>query len=573
MPAARARLLFLVPCLALVLALTACSRAPEANVASATPTTAPSSHISYPASDFQLPEPASRPPAGVSGGTLHASLAADTANLDPHAVSAAYIQWLGRLLFDNLVYLDAEGNATPWLAKSWDISPDGRTYTFHLRDGVTFSDGAKFNAEAVLVNLEHMCDPATKSPLAGRYIVPYERGEIVDEFTFRAHLREPYEPFLDVLAQSWLAILSPKAIRENPKGLASAPVGSGPFVLERYTRLQSLKFVRRADYNWAPPYVRHTGAAYLERIEIDIVPEVMVRSSALSGGQHDLTLDLPPQSAGALRADPDIVVSSRVRKGIPNRVLTFNVDRAPFDDVRVRRALALATDREGIARIVGFGEYLIKTDYLAANTRHYDPSFQAVLRYDPVEANRLLDEAGWTARDPEGYRIREGRRLGAEMVVAETTTPAAAVIALQSDFRKVGFDLRIVQLPAAQVTKRRSAGDFDAAGGGVWHTNTPDALYILHHSEEITTPTRFGQNTGRFRDAALDDLLTRARSAHDEVEQGRLYSAAQQRLVELVPAIPVYENHTLIAYRRRLHGVVFDTSHNTVVLTGAWLER
>lgn len=564
------------------LLLTACSPAEKSSSAggiepssSAAPVdgAAPSRFIAYPETDFRLSEPALRPPEGVAGGTLRASIAADTVSLDPHAVSATYMQWFGRFVFDNLVYLDAAGKATPWLAKSWEISPDGLSYTFHLRDDVTFSDGAKFNADAVLANLEHMRDPETRSPLAGRYIAPYDRGEVIDEFTFRAHLREPYAPFLDVLAQSWLAIVSPKAIRENPRGLAFAPVGSGPFILESYTRQQSLKLVRRTDYHWAPDYLRHHGPAYLDCIEVDIIPEAMVRSSALSSGQHELTLDLPPQSAGSLRNDPGILVSSRVRQGIPTRVLTFNVERAPFDDVRVRRALALAIDREGIARIIGFGEYLVKTDFLASSTRHYDPSFQHFLRYDFGAANRLLDEAGWITRDKEGYRTREGRRLGSDFLVNETATPSASIVALQSDFKKVGFELRITQLPAAQVTQRRRAGDFEAIGGGVWHTNTPDALYILHHSDEIVTPTRFGQNTGHFSDGVLDNLLSEARRSGDEAERQRLYSAAQARLVELVPAIPVYENHTLVAYTRRLRGVVFDTSHNTVVLTGAWLDH
>lgn len=427
----------------------------------------------------------------------------------------------------------------------------------------------------MLANLEHMRDPATKSPLAGRYIAPYSHGEIVDEFTFRAHLSEPYAPFLDVLAQSWLAILSPKAIRENPAGLATAPVGSGPFILESYSRQQHLKLVRRPDYAWAPPYLGHTGPAHLERIEIDIISETLIRTNALASGQHDLVLDLAPQGAPQLRADRRFLVSSRVRKGIPNRVLTFNVTRPPFDDLRVRRALALATDREGISRVTGFGEQLLKTDFLAASTRHYDPSFQDALRYDPAAAAALLDEAGWTGRASDGIRTHagDGRRLAAEFLLAEASTPSPAVVALQSDLRKAGFDLRITQLPAAQITTRRFAGDFDAITGGVWHTNTPDALSILHHSDEIPDPPRkFGQNSGRFSDPVLDDLLTRARRSLDETERASLYSAAQARLVELVPAIPVYENHNFIAYHRRLRGLVFDTSHNTPVLTGAWLE-
>ena len=92
------------------------------------------------------------------------------------------MQWLARIVYDCLLYQDENGKISPWLAKSWDVSPDGKTYTFHLRDDVTFSDGEKFNAEALRVNLEHMRDPATKSPLAAAYIAPYVDGRIVDGF-------------------------------------------------------------------------------------------------------------------------------------------------------------------------------------------------------------------------------------------------------------------------------------------------------------------------------------------------------------------------------------------------------
>jgi peptide/nickel transport system substrate-binding protein len=523
--------------------------------------------VSYPASDYIQQSP------GRAGGTLRISTTTDTAILDPHGVSAVYIQWFGRLVFDNLVYLDASGVAQPWLAKSWSISPDGKTYTFHLRDDVTFSDGARFDAEAVRLNLEHMRDPATRSPLAGRYIAPYVDGRVVDDFTFEAHLSQAYTPFLNVLAQSWLAMLSPKQIRENPRSAIAAPVGSGPFVLKSYQRQQGLRFERRPDYHWAPPFLHHEGPAYIEHIEVDIIPEALIRYSGLNAGQYDFTLEAPPQNAAAIRANPELVLDRRIRQGIPWRSITFNTEKAPFDDVRVRRAVALAVDREGIVQAIGFGEYQPKSDFLAATTRFYDPSFRGALQYDSVAANRLLDEAGWTGRDANGYRTKDGQRLSAEFLTTETATPSPISVALQSDLKKVGFELRLVQLPQTQITDHRNAGTYQAIAAGVWHTNTPDALYILHHSDEITTPARIGQNTSRLRDAVFDDLVARARQTSDPIALQDLYSKAQRRLVELVPAIPLYENYTFVAYRKRLNGVLYDTSHNTPVFTAAWLDE
>lgn len=524
--------------------------------------------LSYSASDYYQQAP------GKAGGTLRVSVGQDTGTFDVHAISHGNVQWLGRLLFDGLVYQDEQGGISPWLAKSWEISADGTRYTFHLRDDVTFSDGTAFNAEAVRINLEHMRDPATKSPLAAAYIAPYQSGRVVDEYTFEATLKEPYSAFLDVLAQSWLSMISPKQIVEAPQSIAEQPIGSGPFVLHSYSREQSAVFVRRDDYHWAPAVTRHQGAAYLARIELNIVPEAMVRYSALATGQDDFTLEAPAQNAAAIRANAELVFSSRIRKGNPSRSLTFNTERAPFDDVRVRKAFTQAIDREGLAWIVGFGEFQVKSDFLAVNTRYYDPAFATALPFDPAAAAALLDEAGWSARDSDGFRVKDGKRLRASLAFTESAAfPGTAAVAIQSDLAKVGVQLELNVLPLLPAMELRYRGDFDLFGGGYWHSNTADGLYMLYHSQAIPSVKLIGQNVGHLRDAQLDQLLSDARHAQAPDQLKALYSQVQQRLVELVPAAPVYESQHLIAYHRYVKGLVFDTSHNTPLFTSVWLDK
>lgn len=524
--------------------------------------------MDYPARDFVEPQP------GQRGGTLRVSASSDAGSFDIHALSSGNMQWLGRILFDCLVYQQADGTITPWLASAWDISPDGRTYTFHLRHDVTFSDGERFDAEAVRVNLEHMRDPATKSPLAAAYIAPYASGRVIDTYTFEATLREPYAPFLDVLSQAWLGMISPRQIREAPSSIAKQPIGSGPFTLQGYTRDQGAVFVRRPGYDWAPPATRHRGEAYLDRIELSYVPEAMIRYTSLESDRSDMALEAPPQNAAAIRANPRLVLRSRVRKGNPMRSLTFNVEHVPFDDVRVRQAVARAIDREGLAWISGFGELIAKGDFLASNTRDYDPVGAHALDHDPAAANRLLDEAGWTGRDAEGYRTRNGQRLRATLLTYDNPAfPANVAVAVQADLKKVGFELPIELLPISRVTERRYAGQFDAMGGGYWHTNTPDGLFILYHSQSIPNGRLIGQNVGRFRDEALDRLLSEARASTDPKQRRELYRRAQQRLSETVPAVPSVESQMLVAYRKALGGVLFDGSHNVPFMTGVWLAK
>lgn len=524
--------------------------------------------FSYSATDYQEINP------GRDGGTLRVSTPVDNGTLDLNLLADTSTKWMGRLLFDNLVYLDNEGNITPWLATSWTISPDGKTYIFKLRDGVSFSDGTRFDAESVRVNLERIRDPHTKARMTTAYIAPYVDGRVIDRLTFQANLREPYSAFLNVLAQSWFGLVSPKQIRETPQTIAEHPIGTGPFVVESYVRQQGLVFLKRRDYAWPPPFMhRRAGPAYLDRIEVDFVPEALLRYSGLTSGQHDFTTDAPPQNASALRADSRFAISSRVNLGNPVRNPTFNVTKPPFDDVRVRLAVAHAIDREGIAQLVGFGEYRAKTDFLSANTRYYDPAYRDVLRYDLVAANRLLNEAGWTGRDAAGFRTKNGQRLWAEYLTTESASmPTAAAVAIQSDLKKIGFELHVVQLPTGQIAERRAANEYQLVSSGYWHTNTPDGLFIVYDGEQVS-PRYTGQNVARLQDPQLDDLLLRARHTTDPILLRNLYSQAQRRLTELAPAVPLYENHTIIAYRRYVHGVVYDTSHNTAFFACVWLAE
>ncbi|QXI36454.1 ABC transporter substrate-binding protein [Pseudomonas xantholysinigenes] len=557
--------------LASLFCLTACSPATPADTSSGLKGEAVSEAsgvLRYPASDFVEQRP------GVRGGTLRVSAASDAGSFDIHALSNGNIQWLGRILFDCLVYQAEDGSLTPWLAKSWDISADGLTYTFHLRDDVTFSDGERFNAEAVRVNLEHMRDPRTKSPLTAAYIAPYLSGRVIDEYTFEATLRAPYAPFLDVLAQAWLGMISPRQILEAPKTIASQPIGTGPFVLSAWTRDQGARFERREGYRWAPAAINHPGEAYLDSIELSYVPEAMIRYTALEAADSDMALDAPAQNAAAIRANPALTLRNRIRKGNPSRSITFNVERPPFDDVRVRQAVAKAVDRDGLAWVSGFGEYLAKGDFLAVNTPGYDPVARDALAYDPLAAGRLLDAAGWTGRDREGFRTRDGQRLRATLLTYDNPAfPANVPVAAQADLRKVGFDLQIELLPISKVMELRYAGQFDAFGGGYWHTNTADGLFILYHSDSIPSARMLGQNVGHFRDASLDRLLGEARRSTDPAQRRALYRQAQQRLGETVPAVPSVESQMLVAYRNAVGGVLFDGSHNVPLFTSVWLAK
>ncbi|WP_051216240.1 ABC transporter substrate-binding protein [Microbacterium gubbeenense] len=528
-----------------------------------------------PADDRDTTSSAVAPPTDTSqaaqGGTLTLSSSQDPLCLDGHQVSSAALQMLGRIVYDNLVSLDENGDPSPWLAESWDVSDDGTVYTFHLREGVTFSDGAPLNAAAVVANFDHMRDPATKSPLAAAYIDPIASTEIIDDLTLEVSLEYSYSPFLNVLAQSWLGLLSPEQIAESPDETCLDPIGSGPFVVDAYTPGEGVTFDRREDYDWSADYLNHDGAAYIDRIEISFVAEPSVRFTSLASGEFDGTDNVAPQNAASVKADESIDYFNISRLGNPQRI-TLNTSRAPFDDVDVRRAVAEGIDVEGIVGAVGFGEYDVRHAYLSPTTQYYNADAESEWVHDPEHAAELLDDAGWSERDADGYRTKNGERLHAEFPIVDSATATALNDLIQSQFKDLGIEVELIQLPQAETSERVRAGDFDVTTG-VWHTNTPDALYVVYSSDEITDDARIGQNTSRITDEDLDQALLKARQTTDTTELAQLYAHAQERLAELVPAIPLYDFYTPWAVRENVHDALADSSHGVPLFTIAWLDQ
>ena len=506
----------------------------------------------------------------VKGGTLKLSMAADPLCLDPHSISSDTEQILGHLQFDNLTFLDKDGKPGPWLATSWTISPDGKTYTFKLKQGVTFADGAPFDARAVVANFEHMLAPTTRSPLAGPYITPYAGSKVIDDYTLQVNLANPYSPFLYVLAQGWLGMESPKAIKaDTPAQLCANPVGSGPFKLTGYTPNVGATYVRRADYNWGPPELGQSGPANLDGVDISWIGQDPVRYNSLLSGQYQLSGYVPPQNGPTFQGNQQFVYEDVNRIGWPF-TLDFNTSRVPLDDPNVRRALVEGVNTSAIVQTSQFGQRPIATSYLDSVTEFYDPKAK-LPGYNVADANSLLDKAGWQNRNAAGIRTKNGKDLDLALPVSNATTVSPVYDLLQAQLKNIGVNLKLELEPQSQVTTQRYAGDYDLLAG-VWHTNTPDVLYIKYASSQIPDAKHLGQNLSRLTDPALDTILEQARETTDQAKLTDLYSQAQQRLVTDVPGLPIYQNTVLWAFNKKLHNVIVNTSHGTPLLTYAWLS-
>jgi peptide/nickel transport system substrate-binding protein len=507
-----------------------------------------------------------------NGGTLHIAMSADPLCLDPHQISSDVEQLLGNIQFDNLTFLGKNGLPQPWLATSWKITNGGKTYTFQLKQGVTFSDGAPFNAAAVVANFEQMLNPATRSALAGPYIEPYKSSKILGTYTLQVNLSYAYSPFLYVLAQGWLGMESPKALAaDTPAQLCAHPVGSGPFVMTNYTKNVGVTYVRRADYNWGPPELGQSGAAHLAGIDLSWIGQDPVRYDGLVSGQYQLTQYVPAQDAAALKANKNFIYEDIDRTGWPF-TFDFNTSRGPLSNADVRKAIVEGVNVNAIVQTATFGQQAAATSYLDPVTKYYDAGAK-LPGYNLPAAVNLLDAAGWSKTDAAGYRENSsGKELDLTLPVSNASTISPVYDLLQAQLKaSLGINLILKVEPLAQYQTDRYDGNYDLLAG-VWHTNTPDVLYIKYDSSQIPGPTHLGQNLAHLDDPALDTILQQARQTTDQAQLTKLYAQAQTRLTTVdYPGLPVYQNSVLWAFNKQLQNVYVNTSHGTPFLTYAWL--
>lgn len=511
----------------------------------------------------------------VSGGTLIYATDREPTCLDPHVAGDMPQVFIGQQYLDSLVSMDDQGQIGPWLAKRWEVSADGLTYTFHLRDDVHFTDGTPFNAEAVKANLDHMANPKTQSSTAGGYIRQYRSTDVLDDHTAVVHLATPYAAFLEVLAQGFLGIESPTALLRSRDENCESPVGSGPFKIVRWDRQSQVELVRNPDYNWAPPTAKHQGPAWLERIVWKFIQEPSVRFASLQAGEVDVIETLPPESHEAARRNPDLTVLVALRPGNPTNG-TLNITRAPFNDLKVREAFVRSSDVEGALKSVYFSEFPRAGGPLSSATRFYSSDFEHAQDYDPARAAQLLDEAGWTGRDSEGYRTRDGKRLQVHVVMGNRTPPSEYTLweQVQATTRAVGFQLIIDQMSDVQATQRQADWDYDIRIG-YWNTNTPDVLRIIFGSEFIR-PAGVGgyhQNTAGFSDTAFDGLIQQALTTQDPEQRKALYYKAQQIASSQYLQLTTYPQSSRLGIYKTTQGVRLEPSLAVTYLYDAWVNK
>lgn len=482
--------------------------------------------------------------------TLVVGQVAEPRSLDPQVTTALNDFRILVNLYEGLVaYRPGTLEPAPALANSWTLSDDGLVYEFALRPGVRFHDGTPFDAEAVRFNLERMLDPAHPYHDTGPFPLAFfferiERVELVDALTVRIRLDAPFAPFLSNLAYPTGLMVSPAAVRRWGRSFGRHPSGTGPFRFVDWQPGRRVELVRFDGYHGAP--------AALQRLIFRPVTDQMTRVAELMAGGLDLALEL----------SPDVVAAFRERRGY--RVLEatgphlwfliLNTRDGPLADVRVRRALDLAIDKQALVRDVLQGTAETAAGPIpAAFTWAVDPDL-APTGFDPEHARKLLAAAGFA----DGLWLRLLVPRGGSGMLS----PLAMAAAIQGDLARVGVALSIESFEWNAYLARVNAGlDADAdLAAMAWMTNDPDTLpYLALRCGAL--PEQGGFNSGYYCNPEVDALIEQARRTTDRVERARAYRALARLVQAERPWIVVGSWRQNLVSRAAVRGLRLEPSY------------
>jgi peptide/nickel transport system substrate-binding protein len=520
--------------------------------------------------------PSDAPSTPVAGGTLtYASGFGEPTCLDPHVGGNMPQALVGTNVLESLFSQDENGDIVPWLAESGTPSDDGLSWDVTLKPGISFTDGTPLDAAAVAANVAHMKDPETASSTAILALGKVSSVEVVSPTVARFVLSEPDSALLESLAQTWLAMESPAGLARGMDANCEAPIGTGPFVFSEWVKQDHVTLTRNDDYTSAPENAEHDGPAYLSEIVWRFIPDSATRFAALQSGEVDVIDEMQPDNVvAAQNGDNGLEVLTGALPGASIR-LELNSGYAPFDDERVRQAFIASADVNPGIQSLFFGTVERSYSVLSSSTP-YGASFEDDYAIDADRANQLLDEAGWTGRDSEGYRTKDGQRLTLDFPVSTNQSIPAEVSLfeqIQATTKEVGFDVELHPMDLSSWYAALGSWDFDLTSA-IYTKNSPDVLRILYHSSNIIpAPSGYHPNNAHVSIPELDDDVTAAGRTSDSDERAALYEDAQRILADGAYVLPLYDHLQKIGYRDTVQGLALLPTLQIPYFGDTWIEE
>ena len=486
---------------------------------------------------------------------VYASGDAEPTCLDPHVGGNFPQALLGSQVLESLVGLNEKREIVPWLAEKWQQSSDGLTWDFTLKSGLTFTDGTPVDAAAIKANIEHLQDPNTASSTGYLAVQQVKRVEVVSPTVARFHLTRPDAALLESLAQPWVAIESPKGIARGQEANCLAPVGTGPFTVAKWSKQDRIELTRNPDYRSAPQGTEPPAKDAVQKVTWRFIPDATSRYAALQSGEVDVIDNPLPDQISEVEKSEALSHLNAPRPGASNRI-ELNTGQAPFDDERVRKAFIASVNVNAAVESLFDGTADRSTSALSSVEPLALQSKSAYV-YNPRVANDLLDEAGWTKRDADGVRTKDGKRLEVRFPVStEQSVPAeqARFEQLQAGAKETGFDVKISLLDLSSWYGALGAHEYELVSAPYTKIG-PDVLRFLYHSDAtVPAPSGYFANHAMVKDPALDRELNVIGTDSDPAQRAAAAKAAQERIAQLSIILPLYDQQNHFLYRSDLQG-------------------
>ncbi|WP_337264784.1 MULTISPECIES: glutathione ABC transporter substrate-binding protein GsiB [unclassified Serratia (in: enterobacteria)] len=473
------------------------------------------------------------------------AVASNFTTLDPYDANDTLSQAVAKSFYQGLFGFDKDMKLVNVLADSYEVSPDGLTYTIKLHPGVKFHDGSDFNAEAVKINLDRASNPENRLKRYNLFRM-IDKTETVAPDTVKIVLKTPFAAFINNLAHPAAVMISPAALKQYGKEIGFHPVGTGPYQFETWNQTDFVK-VKKFDGYWK------AGLPKLDTITWRPVVDNNTRAAMLQTGEATFAFPIPYEQASVLEknAKLDLVAAPSILQ----RYISMNVTQKPFDNLKVRQALNYAINKDALIK-VAFAGYAVPAEGPVPPAIDFAARYQP-WPYDPAKARELLKEAGY----PNGFTTT--------LWSSHNHSTAQKVLQFaQQQLAQVGVKVTVTAMDAGQrAAQVESVGVKDT---GVrmfytgWSASTGEADWALSplFSTQAAPPKQF--NTAFYSNPQVDEDLAAALATTDRTKRQALYQQVQDRIWADAPWIFLVTERLLSANNKQLSGfyVMPDASFN-----------
>ena len=467
------------------------------------------------------------------GGRLRVGERYGSAGLDAHKNQFLIDFFNYTLLYNALTIMGPvpQVRIYPDLAKAWDISPDGREYTFPLREGVKFHHGKELDSGDVKYSIERVMNPTTRSPRAFAY-QGIDSVRAIDKYHVKIRLKEPFGPFLSTLTIQTCPIIP---AGWEPTGMKPAP-GTGPFVFKSFVPNETLEMTRFDQY-WEVDEKTGDRLPYLDSFLVKKIVDENIRWTALRAGDLDYINNPPRKIAVQEAKNPTPGVITVLPQPVGCTWVYFNLSRPPFDNKKVRQAVAYAIDKDEMieAAYWGLGEKLSHQPF-SGRSRMYIPVEDN--KMDLAKAKRLLTEAGY----PNGFKV--------EFLQFSTPTSLDIANIMVGQLKRIGIEATLNVIDRAPYFISMRKGEYQISVMADSERLDPDDAYYMYlHSGEIDK-----NNWSRYRNKELDGFLEKGRIAWEWEDRVPAYKKVVETIKEDLPILYISKPINAVAYRDYVKG-------------------